>query len=131
MRFLKNIKKLILKPISVLRIILQKTYHLFKNDHRRKYRMFQKDFMLFSELGAKSTCRFVLDQKNWYPCLYDKTTNTGFDFHYIYHTAWAARILKKINLPIRTNISSYLYFSTILTVLLKPWILLILLLEIN
>jgi len=115
MRFLKNIKKLILMPISVLSIVRQKTYHLFKNDHRRKYRMFQKDFKLFSELGTKSTSRFVLDKKNWYPCLDDKTANTGFDFHYVYHTAWAARILKKTNPPLHTDISSYLYFSTMLS----------------
>jgi len=115
MRFLKNIKKLILKSISVLRIVRLKSYHFFINDYRRKYRLFHKDFKLFSELGAKSTCRFVLDQKNWYPCLYDKTTNTGFDFHYIYHTAWAARTLKKINPSVHTDISSYLYFSTLLS----------------
>ena len=115
MRFLKNIKKLILKPISVLRIVRLKSYHLFKNDHRRKYRMFQKDFKLFSELGTKSTSRFVLDKKNWYPCLDDKTANTGFDFHYVYHTAWAARTLKKISPALHIDISSYLYFSTILS----------------
>jgi hypothetical protein len=33
-----------------------------------------------------------------HPCLEDRTATTGFDAHYIYHVAWAARVVAKIHL---------------------------------
>jgi SAM-dependent methyltransferase len=54
--------------------------------------------------------RFVCKYEDIWPCLYDNTTNTGFDAHYLYHTAWAARILAK-NKPVKhIDIGSTLYF---------------------
>lgn len=51
-----------------------------------------------------------------YPCLSEKTGNTGFDAHYIYHTAWAARkISSEIKPRLHVDISSSLYFSTIVS----------------
>lgn len=52
---------------------------------------------------------------SFYPCLKDYTTTTAFDRHYIYHTAWAARKVKEINPPFHVDISSSLYFSSILS----------------
>lgn len=50
-----------------------------------------------------------------YPCLYDKTENTGFDRHYVFHTAWAARVILK-NRPLKhVDVSSSLYFCSILS----------------
>src|SRR6185503_14708423 len=46
------------------------------------------------------------------PCVHDKTTNTNFDTHYIYHPAWATRAVKKINPGKHIDISSTLHFST-------------------
>lgn len=49
-------------------------------------------------------------------CLDEKTANIGFDAHYIYHTAWAARkIAKTIRPKLHVDISSALYFSTIVS----------------
>jgi Caenorhabditis protein of unknown function, DUF268. len=41
--------------------------------------------------------------------------STGFDRHYIYHVAWAARIIKEINPSIQVDISSTLYFCSIIS----------------
>lgn len=54
-------------------------------------------------------------ESNLYPCLDDNTTYTGFDGHYIYHPAWAARIVKQIAPDIHIDISSTLHFCTILS----------------
>lgn len=59
--------------------------------------------------------RFELGWKNRYPCLDDNTEQTSFDRHYIYHTAWAARILSKTKPKKHVDISSSLYFSSIVS----------------
>jgi len=41
--------------------------------------------------------------------------NSSYDKHYIYHTAWAARILKKIKPSLHVDISSSLYFVSIIS----------------
>lgn len=59
--------------------------------------------------------RFLLKISDMYPCLREKTLRTGFDRHYVYHTAWAARIVQKINPSLHIDISSSLYFSGIIS----------------
>lgn len=54
--------------------------------------------------------RFALCLRDGQPCLADATSTTGFDRHYVFHTAWAARILAKSMPEIHTDISSSLYF---------------------
>lgn len=52
---------------------------------------------------------------NWsdrYPCLDDRTQTTGFDRHYIYHTAWASRVLSEQRPEEHVDIGSSLYFVT-------------------
>lgn len=58
---------------------------------------------------------FVMSRENLYPCLNDATGSTGFDAHYIYHPAWAARILKKIAPEFHVDISSTLNFCAIVS----------------
>jgi SAM-dependent methyltransferase len=55
--------------------------------------------------------RFSTSIFDLYPCIKDKTIKTGFDRHYIYHTAWASRKVKQINPEFHTDISSSLYFA--------------------
>lgn len=55
--------------------------------------------------------RFSLRLWDTYPCLKDKTIATGFDRHYVYFTAWAARQVAKIQPEKHIDISSSLYFS--------------------
>ncbi len=45
----------------------------------------------------------------------DRSTTTAFDAHYIYHPAWAARIIAEIAPPYHVDISSSLNFSTMLS----------------
>lgn len=54
-----------------------------------------------------------------YPCLDDSTESTAFDRHYIYHPAWAARILAKIAPKSHIDISSTLHFCTILSAFIE------------
>lgn len=78
----------------------------------KNYFLYQKEFKIFQ---ATHNERFVIECKDKYPCLTDKNKTTSFDKHYIYHTAWAARKLKE-NMPKEhIDISSYLYFSTIVS----------------
>jgi len=76
---------------------------------------FFKEFIQFTKLAASAEKRFELNWENKYPCLNDKSATTGFDPHYVYHTAWAARLVKDINPSEHIDISSYLYFATILS----------------
>src|SRR5258708_2120590 len=48
-----------------------------------------------------------------YPQLLDRAQTHEVDRHYIYHTAWAARILAKSKPKFHVDISSSLYFSVI------------------
>lgn len=59
--------------------------------------------------------RFSVKTSELYPCLKDKITNTPFDHHYIYHPAWAARILAQTRPAYHVDISSILSFSTIIS----------------
>lgn len=59
--------------------------------------------------------RFSLRIKDLYPCLRDKTTQTDFDRHYVYHTAWAARKVVELKPEVHIDISSSLFFSGILS----------------
>ncbi|HBF33413.1 TPA: hypothetical protein DDW35_02495 [Candidatus Sumerlaeota bacterium] len=84
---------------------------------RRQRAAFRQEFDTFQQLDAASAHpgRFALDKKNWYPCLEDKTTDTGFDRHYVYHTAWAARIVQRIQPEVHVDISSSLYFCSLVS----------------
>jgi SAM-dependent methyltransferase len=70
----------------------------FKND-LDKFKILSKD-------------RFTIEKKDLYPCLNDNTNYTSFDAHYIYHPAWATRIIKKINPQKHVDISSTLHFCS-------------------
>lgn len=53
---------------------------------------------------------FALRWRDRYPCLDDRTAETGFDHHYVFHTAWAARKLAELRPAVHHDISSSLYF---------------------
>ena len=59
--------------------------------------------------------RFSYSWQTFYPQIFDKTKLTGFDRHYVYHTAWAARKVKEINPERHTDIASSLYFPGIVS----------------
>jgi len=90
----------------------------FKNIIKKTIKILQTPFILpdyfkFNKLTKNK--RFDNDILDVYPCLKDKTIKTGFDRHYVYHTAWAARKVKEINPEFHIDISSSLYFSGIVS----------------
>ena len=88
-----------------------------KRSERWNLIKFKESFDKFNQLD---TVRKL--SNNWvnkYPCLNDNTGATPFDAHYIYHPAWAARIIKEINPETHIDISSTLHFCTILSAFVK------------
>ena len=74
---------------------------------------FAKNFKL--KRDALENNRFEMSWENRYPCLNDATSNTGFDAHYLFHTAWAARILAKNKPKLHIDISSCLRFVSLVS----------------
>src|SRR5258706_11417801 len=77
---------------------------------------FRSEFILFSNGNNE---RFKLRWEQRMPILADNTDTTSFDRHYIYHTAWAARKLNELNIKKHVDISSILYFSSIISAFIK------------
>lgn len=69
----------------------------------------------FNFLKAQSTERFTLDWQDRYPCLNDRSSSMPFDRHYTYHVAWAARVVAALSPLEHVDISSSIYFSSILS----------------
>lgn len=59
--------------------------------------------------------RFPIPFESIMPVLFENIPYTRFDTHYIYHTAWAARKVKEIGASVHVDISSSLYFSSIVS----------------
>jgi SAM-dependent methyltransferase len=78
----------------------------------RRYFDFVREFTAFDERMKHSAPRFELRWEDRQPRLQDRTETTGFDRHYVYHTAWAARVLAKTRPLKHVDISSSLYFVT-------------------
>lgn len=79
------------------------------------YVNFLLDYYAFNRLKGKDRSYFRLNWSDRYPCLNDKTKGTGFDRHYIFHPAWAARILSNTRPAYHVDISSTLQFCTIIS----------------
>lgn len=73
-----------------------------------------RDFLEFRK-KTESKNRFSVKLSNVRPMVAERTKNTEFSSHYIYHTAWAARILSKLRPKKHVDISSILYFGTIVS----------------
>ena len=54
--------------------------------------------------------RFLCQWEDTWPCLHDATSATDFDAHYLYHAAWAARILAATRPEKHVDIGSSLRF---------------------
>lgn len=64
----------------------------------------------FLSLKRASGRRFSLQWSDRWLCFGDATQSTGFDRHYIYHTAWACRVLAETRPKEHVDVSSSLYF---------------------
>ncbi len=76
---------------------------------------FRKDFEAFRQLADKTEQRFAVKWQDRYPCLNDETASTEFDRHYIYHPAWAARVLAQTKPTGHVDISSSLHFCSLVS----------------
>ena len=104
------------KPFKVFRSPLRSIKKMARGSIA--YGRFLRDFTYFRKL-ARREANYENNRNNdslpvrWtdrYPCLSDRTSKTGFDRHYTYHTAWAARILAETKPETHTDISSSLFF---------------------
>lgn len=80
-----------------------------------RYLRFLSDFETFRRMMAACGERFPLRWKDRKPCTGDGDSTHGFDRHYVYHPAWAARILAETRPEYHVDISSTLSFSAMLS----------------
>src|SRR5258708_4629007 len=87
----------------------EKLYRKIKwlQNKKEKKRAFKKEF---DEFHLKLNRSFELRFEEAVPYLNDKTVTTVFDAHYVYHPAWATRIVKAVSPAIHVDISSTLHF---------------------
>ncbi|RYY55794.1 MAG: DUF268 domain-containing protein [Chitinophagaceae bacterium] len=77
-----------------------------------RFFQFLPEFIRFRKLNGG---RFLIKLRDIYPCLKDKVTTTPFDHHYTYHPAWAARCIAGTRPAEHVDISSILYFGSMLS----------------
>lgn len=92
--------------------LAQKLRSIYKQIRGR--RKFLKQYEIFRRM-SESDRGFIINAENQKMILGEDTERTKFDAHYIYHPAWAARIVKKVNPEFHTDISSTLTFSSLLS----------------
>jgi len=76
---------------------------------------FRVEFDKFADLSASAGARLPLSWSDIHPCLDDRTADTPFDRHYLYHPAWAARVLARTRPKRHVDISSIVSFSAIIS----------------
>jgi len=69
-----------------------------------------KGYYDFRKNGNSDSKRFQVKIGDFNPQIFDKTIRTGFERHYVYHTAWASRKLAETKPAKHIDISSSLYF---------------------
>jgi SAM-dependent methyltransferase len=79
---------------------------------------FREDFARFEAMSQGCDRGLALDWDQRQPFVDDRTSATAFDRHYVYHTAWAARILARQRPARHVDVSSTLYFCGIVSAFL-------------
>lgn len=82
--------------------------------HREKWREFIKKAKEFNKKSLESGC-MPIDVDLYFPCVNDNTNSISFDAHYVYHPAWAARVLAELSPEEHIDISSTINFSTVVS----------------
>jgi len=78
------------------------------------YVRFVKDFLRFRRLSpGRGGQRFPVLWKDRQARLRDRTVQSTFDRHYVYHTAWAMRALAELRPPRHVDIGSSIYFCAL------------------
>ncbi len=78
-----------------------------------RYAIFLRDFLRFRTMLARSSRRFTAAWRDRIPCLDERTGTITFDRHYVFHLAWASRILAQTRPAEHVDISSALIFPVI------------------
>lgn len=89
--------------------LIKKTFKIARN-----YFLFIfiiQDYITFKNACSQQSSSMSL--RTIFPQIRDKTKTTGFDRHYVYHTAWASRVLQETKPISHTDISSSLYFAAL------------------
>lgn len=86
-------------------------------EQRRQRARFADQFAEFSKLPGSE--RFPLRWSDRLPRLGEDTRTTSFDRHYVYHPAWAARILHKLEPQVHVDIGSSLFFVSVLSAFVR------------
>ena len=76
---------------------------------------FRSDFDRFAAMAtaAPRPRSFAIDWADRKPCLDDRTADSSFDRHYVYHTAWAMRVLARSRPAEHTDVASSVYFAAL------------------
>ncbi len=64
----------------------------------------------YRKLRGHPAPRFAMDWKDRWLHLRDATATTGFDRHYVFHTAWASRVIAETRPGQHVDVASSLYF---------------------
>lgn len=76
---------------------------------------FFSQYREFSHHNREKRPEFSTDWSDRWPRLDDDTGHLPFDAHYVYHTAWAARVVAQLRPAKHVDISSYTYFATLVS----------------
>jgi hypothetical protein len=77
----------------------------------RRYNLYLRDWWRFAaETQSVHDERFEMRWSDRMPSLWENSVTTSFDAHYIYHTAWAVRMVTRLAPAKHVDISSTLYF---------------------
>ncbi len=74
---------------------------------------FVSQYRKFANLNRTQRPELTSDWSDRWARLDDDTGHLPYDAHYVYHTAWAARVLAESRPSKHIDISSYSYFATI------------------
>ena len=92
--------------------LVQKIYYSYKKTIQKNH--YEKEYDDFKN-KLTSDRGFIMQERDKKMILGENTESTNFDTHYIYHPAWAARILKETKPEKHTDISSTLTFCSIVS----------------
>ena len=87
--------------------VSEKLFYLLS--HINQLPRFVFDYFKFKKGAPEWPCEI----SDLLPMLDDKTSTMGFDAHYVYHTGWAARVLKETSPKEHIDISSSIMFCSI------------------
>jgi len=106
---IKKIKQLIKSRLPNM----YQHYMLYKHAKKQQVQ-FENDLQNFEQIASLASSRFD-NNFDRYPMMEDKTEGTLYEPHYIYHPAWAARILAETKPEKHVDISSTLNFCSLVS----------------